>query len=311
MSRKLLIDVDTGVDDAHAIILALSRPNVDVIAITCVAGNTNVDKVCENTLNVLKVCNRMDVPVYRGACKSILGEHLGAPFYHGEDGLGDVLKSNDVDTSIIQSEHAVTAMLRLVGENPGEISIVALAPLTNIALATRIDPHFGEKLKSITIMGGNIDGKGNSTLAAEYNFESDPEAAAIVLKDIKCMINLVSWETNLRHSLPFDWVDKWLSTETEKGRFVHDITQKAIHIQHEWKFSLFWNCDLVAMATAVDEDVILEVDDEHGIVELQGKVTRGQLVVDWMGRLGAKPNIRIIKKIDMDKVCCLFQAMLL
>ncbi|VDI65702.1 uridine nucleosidase [Mytilus galloprovincialis] len=158
-TMKMIIDVDTGVDDASAIMLALSRPEVEVVAITCVNGNVAIDDVCRNTLRVLKVCNRLDIPVYKGAEKSILGEGERASHYHGNDGLGDAQNHEPVDITMIKMEHAVNALLRLVNENPGEITLVALAPLTNIALALRLDPDFGSKLKEVFIMGGNIEGK--------------------------------------------------------------------------------------------------------------------------------------------------------
>lgn len=158
MAEKYIIDVDTGVDDAQAIMLALSRPEVEVVAITCVAGNVNVDQVCLNTLKVLTVCGRLDVKVYKGSNKPLVHEGFEATYFHGLDGLGDAKLDIAVSLDQIQKEHAVTAMLRLVNEYPGEITLVALAPLTNIAIALKQDANFGKKLKKVTLMGGNTQG---------------------------------------------------------------------------------------------------------------------------------------------------------
>uniref|UniRef100_A0AAV2K1Z2 Sodium/hydrogen exchanger n=1 Tax=Knipowitschia caucasica TaxID=637954 RepID=A0AAV2K1Z2_KNICA len=135
MSKKLLLDVDCGVDDAQAIMLALAAPRVDILGITCVHGNTSVENVCKNTLRVLKVCNKLEIPVFKGASKSILGHEVKGENFHGLDGLGDAPDPNAPSVDLIQKEGAVSAMIRIVNENPGEVSLVATAPLTNLALA--------------------------------------------------------------------------------------------------------------------------------------------------------------------------------
>lgn len=158
MVEKLIIDVDTGVDDAQAVMLALSRPDIEVVAITCVAGNVDVDQVCLNTLKVLSVCGRLDIPIYKGCNRPMVGEGFQATHYHGLDGLGDAGLDLGVTLDQVQKEHAVSALLKLVHQYPGELTLVALAPLTNIALALKQDPEFGKKLKRVTIMGGNVQG---------------------------------------------------------------------------------------------------------------------------------------------------------
>ncbi|XP_076105888.1 nucleoside hydrolase-like [Mytilus galloprovincialis] len=129
--------------------LALSRSDVDIFAITCVNGNVDIDNVCRNTLRVLKVCDRLDVR---------------------------------------------------------EITLIALAPLTNISLALRFDPDFGGKLKEVFIMGGNIEGRGNINLCAEFNFYADPEAAYITIQELKCPINILSMEAAEANGI--EWIFK-------------------------------------------------------------------------------------------------------
>ncbi|XP_060573668.1 uncharacterized protein LOC132731491 isoform X4 [Ruditapes philippinarum] len=232
MGEKYIIDVDTGVDDAQAIMLALSRPDIQVVAITCVAGNVDVDQVCVNTLKVLSVCDRLDVrghclvltlsecivviliglfsrrkksvPVYKGANISLVDEGIEATHYHGNDGLGDANLDIEVSLDKIQKEHAVSALLRLVNEYPGEITLVALAPLTNIAIALKQDPDFGKKLRRISIMGGNTQATGRVSPCAEFNFYSDPESAFIVLDRIQKKIMINYYEQNA--GLPWEEV---------------------------------------------------------------------------------------------------------
>ncbi|RXN28025.1 inosine-uridine preferring nucleoside hydrolase-like protein [Labeo rohita] len=155
--KKLLVDVDCGVDDAQAIMMALAAPGVQILGITCVQGNTSVDNVCKNVLRVLKVCNHPEIPVFRGATKSLLGQTISAGDFHGKDGLGDAPHPDAPGLDLVQKEGAVSAMIRIVNENPGEVSLVATAPLTNVALAVKLDPTFPQKLKGLYLMGGNTD----------------------------------------------------------------------------------------------------------------------------------------------------------
>jgi len=115
--------------------------------------------------------------------------------YHGHDGFGDTNHDDEPDLKCVQeSEHAVNALVRIVKSHPGEITLVALGPLTNVAMAMRLDSQFASNLKEIYIMGGNTEGKGNITVSAEFNFHSDPEAAYIVLENTRCPTFVASWE---------------------------------------------------------------------------------------------------------------------
>ncbi|WAR30401.1 YBP2-like protein [Mya arenaria] len=201
--RKLLIDTDAGVDDAQAILMALKCPDVDVIGITCVAGNADAMQVGKNVLRVLQVVNRLDIPVYIGCNEPLLGDKKETSDYHGSDGFGDVPDPEAPDDSLLESEHAVNALMRLSKKHEGELSLVCLAPLTNIAMAIRMDPGIGSRLKHCYIMGGNHHGKGNMTVAAEFNFYFDPEAAYVVLNQLKAHITIVTWETCMEHSIPW------------------------------------------------------------------------------------------------------------
>merc|ERR1719419_1408629 len=156
---RLIIDCDVGTDDAQAVMMALVQPHVDLVAVTTVFGNAPLDNTCINTLRVLKACGRLDIPVYRGAANSLTGRAGVGDGFHGKDGLGDVFlpEVDPVDEGAIEREHAASALARLAAENPGEYTLVATGPLTNLALALHLDPKFGENLKDCFIMGGNGD----------------------------------------------------------------------------------------------------------------------------------------------------------
>ncbi|XP_046404169.1 pyrimidine-specific ribonucleoside hydrolase RihA-like [Ischnura elegans] len=244
-----ILDVDAGSDDAVAIVMAGSKlarckKRLEVVAITCVNGNTNLDNVVVNVLKTLKTMNRLDIPVYRGSPKSILRTPETDNFF-GLDGFGDFDFEDTPDpTDFVQSEHAVKALIRLVNKNPGKINILAVGPLTNIALATRLDPNFMKNVKRIYVLGGATNGKclplllkhikcsngyrgstcmrlstelcyyyfsfitgvGNVKPGVEFNFYMDPNAAEIVLSETARPICLVPWETvKIRSQIFIDW----------------------------------------------------------------------------------------------------------
>lgn len=175
----VILDVDTGVDDALAIILAVRHPALEVKAITCVAGNVSVDKVVSNTLGILELLNRSDIPVARGMSRPILGEARDASHIHGSDGIGEVILP--ATGSSPASVHAVHVMRDAIISASQAVTIVALAPLTNVATMLLMYPEVATRIHRILFMGGAI-GQGNATASAEFNIWHDPEAADIVLR---------------------------------------------------------------------------------------------------------------------------------
>ncbi|XP_064619029.1 nucleoside hydrolase-like isoform X2 [Lineus longissimus] len=311
MVMKLIIDVDTGTDDALAIMVALAQSDVEVLAITCVHGNVRVNEGCRNTLRVLQTCDRLDIPVYKGAAKPLVMKSHPLTHYHGLDGLGDtsIDSASPVDISIIKEEFAAVAMVNLVNKYPGEVTLVALAPLTNLSLAQHLDPEFGKKLKSLLIMGGNITGRGNVSVSGEFNFFSDPEAARNVLMEFECPKQLVSWETCMGHTLDWEWFDRWTSTDTKKAKFVKAFLKSdATRQRDELKLGGFRCCDPQAIACLFYDGCVLESKKCYCTVELNGSLTRGQMVVDWNGVLGQEPNTEIISKINCDLLKNGFEA---
>ncbi|XP_069010237.1 inosine-uridine preferring nucleoside hydrolase isoform X2 [Embiotoca jacksoni] len=308
MSKKLLVDVDCGVDDAQAIMLALAAPNVELLAITCVHGNTTVENVCKNTLRVLQACNKLEIPVFKGAAKPIIGNSISAADFHGQDGLGDAPDPNPPGLDLVQKEGAVSAMIRIINANPGEISLVAMAPLTNLALAVRMDPSLPSKLRGLYIMGGNTESRGNTTVCGEFNFAADPEAAYIVLNDYQCPTYLACWEFTCYSKLSWDFCEAWLAQDTDKARFMARIFRHSFEVSRSERFEKefvagtgFVSCDSYAMAAAVDDSFVVESDCYPVSVELTGTHTRGMMIVDTAGFLKKRHKAFILKKVDMEK----------
>jgi uridine nucleosidase len=177
--RKILIDTDPGIDDAMAIFYALESPELDVVGMTSVFGNAHTSVCTTNALKLLEIAERTDIPVARGVDRPLAMPYRGpVTFVHGDDGQGDVFLSPP--TTLVEPIDAAHFIVRSVMNAPGEITLVALGPLTNIAIALLIEPTLASNLVEIVLMGGNAFGGGNASPAAEANVLNDPEAADIV-----------------------------------------------------------------------------------------------------------------------------------
>ena len=225
------------------------------------------------------------------------GNQFDLPGYHGKDGLGDAKDIKDPDLSLIKQKHAVGALVQLATEHAGHLNIAALGPLTNIALACRMDPAFGKNIKSLSAMGGNKHGKGNHWVSAEFNFGADPEAAHVVLKEMKCHVSLITWELCLEHTMEWDFFYEYVGKDTPKSRFMKKISST---IQEYEAGGPFLTCDPFVVSVIVEPEMVRHGETIHAVVELSGQNTRGQLVVDWRGVLGKQHNVVIIDKIDLD-----------
>lgn len=177
MKRNLILDVDTGVDDAFAILFAARHPDINLLGITCVDGNTNLENVIANTLKTLDAAGAGDIPVARGAARPLIDEPRYAEFAHGNDGLLDMGIAPSVRK--IDRRPAVELLRDLIEGADAPVTLVPLAPLTNVALFLRAFPDTAAKLERIVLMGGSAS-TGNATATAEFNIWHDPEAAAIV-----------------------------------------------------------------------------------------------------------------------------------
>ena len=173
--KKIIIDTDPGIDDAYAIFFALCHPHIDVLALTSVHGNVEVDLAAENALRLAELAGH-DIPVAQGALRPRNGNKAPSPQdIHGKNGLGDV-SVPDFKGRLLD-EHAAATIVRLVRAHPGEVTLVPIGPLTNIALALDLAPDLEEKVAGVTLMGGAAQVAGNITPAAEANIFHDPHAA--------------------------------------------------------------------------------------------------------------------------------------
>ncbi|XP_046403915.1 uncharacterized protein C1683.06c-like isoform X2 [Ischnura elegans] len=307
---KLVMDVDVGNDDAWAIIMAASEYatttlGAELIALTCVDGNTEVDNVVINVLKLLKTMGRLDIPVYRGANRPLL-HYPENDCYYGKDGFGDVdyVDPPKVD-DYLKKEHAVNALIRMVTENPGEITLVALGPLTNVAMATRMDPTFLDKLRRLVVLGGSVRGIGNVLPGVEFNLYYDPHASSIVFNTTNKPICLFPWEAALDSKLTRDWRKNVLGKiDDPRVALLNRTEHMESYTKDFWLIS-----DGFATASVLQPDIIIPsaTDSECGIgkyyvtVETEGVNTKGVVVVDYTNVSMKIANAEIVDRIDREK----------
>jgi purine nucleosidase len=301
---ELIIDTDAGIDDAQAILLALGQPNVEVAAITALSGNVHVDKVVRNVLAILEATGKK-VPVYRGAEHPLLGPAIHAEDYHGSDGLGDAGIPNPQGSA--ESDHAVFALVKMAAEHPGRYTLVTLGPLTNIALAVRIDPAFLDNVANLVIMGGTYAYRGNMNIVAEFNVFADPEAAAVVFSTGK-RATLVSWELSVDHEIPFDEYHDLarLPVPTPQLDFFNRVSDYMVRKMQNTDHRGVPMPDPIAAAVAIDPSLITRSADGEIHVEVTGARTRGQTVINWKG----EPRIKVITEIDTARFWQMMKASL-
>ncbi|HEV7650606.1 MAG TPA: nucleoside hydrolase [Actinophytocola sp.] len=211
------MDTDPGVDDAVAILLACASPELELLGLTTVFGNCAVDVATRNALVLLDVAGRADVPVARGAADPLATPYLGpVPQVHGVDGMGD----GGVSTSPSGSPVAPSAaefLCDTVSAHPGEVTLLAVGPLTNLALALRLRPDLDTLVERVVVMGGNALVPGNATPAAEANMRSDPEAADVVF-GARWPVTMVGLDVTHRVNLRGADIDRLTGAPTPAGR---------------------------------------------------------------------------------------------
>ncbi|XP_052857366.1 uncharacterized protein LOC128265415 [Drosophila gunungcola] len=315
--RYAILDCDGGSDDAWALLLLLHAAEshgIELLAVTTLGcGNTSRENAARNMRRILEACKRTDIPIYLGAVDPLIPvEEDEKKYFHGRDGFGDCLADDCGPVeSFVRPEHAVTAIHDLCRARPKQITVFAVGPLTNLALGfTMYGETFGECFRDIFIMGGNYQGVGNSSRAAEFNFHSDPEAAHTVLLKSRCPITILPWEpcTSKRFNIPINWRLKEFAERAKDAR--HPAITMLNQVEAaQWlpMIELYgidiWNpCDAIVVAACLFEDRLIRKHSTwHATVDLRGTHTRGQMVLDHLREREKYPeNVRIIELVDAE-----------
>jgi purine nucleosidase len=311
MPRRLLIDTDTASDDAVALIMALRAPDVEVLAITTVAGNVNVEQATRNALYTTELCGS-NVPVYRGAAKPMERELEDATWFHGLDGLGD--RGYPVPHKRAQQGDASDAIIDMVSRHPG-LELVTLGPLTNVAQALLRKPEIAAGISRCVVMGGNPCSVGNVTPAAEYNFWTDPEAARIVMRS-GLAIDLIGWHLCRGEAVLGEQdIAQILALDTDVARFAIDCNRHArrAYLEQTGEDGIS-RPEPVAMAIALEASLGTAWSRHYVDVEVASALTRGMSVVDqlniaenprnrgvWAPFLAAEPRTNICWTLDVPR----------
>lgn len=306
--ERLIIDTDPGIDDAQAIMMACAYPDARVEALTVVAGNVGLERTVANACTVLDLM-QADALVFPGCAQGLVHRGENSAYVHGDNGMGGAHLPRSARG--IESEHAALALMRMANEESGELTLVALGPLTNLAVALKLDPDLGRKFKRLVIMGGAVHSMGNTpNLTAEFNIYADPEAAHVVF-DSWPQFDLVDWEATVAHGISLDAIDQWSSIRTERGRFFRDIMKNASQLIAQRVETPRYNAaDPLAMAVALEPAIVSKATSHHVAVELGGHLTRGQTVVDWSNRMGRPANASVVREVDMSRFGELVEAAL-
>lgn len=305
---RIIVDTDPGVDDAHAIMLAFAHSGARVEAITTVAGNVGLDRTTANACTVLDALGipPEQTPIFAGCDRALVSADSRAAHVHGDDGLGN--SHYPPSARRVEKEHAALALIRMATQSPGEITLVAIGPLTNLALATRLDPSLPQKFKRLVVMGGAIRGTGNMpNPSTEFNIYTDPEAAAIVFQSWPGLW-LLSWETTLNYAISSEQVQEMLDAGTPKAQFFRRITEHTLEFVRQRGRTGLFAPDPLAMAVAVQPDLVTKSDLRPVAVELQGSHTRGETTVDWFGLTRRQPNVNIVLELDYDRFWKMMRA---
>lgn len=315
MTTPILIDTDPGIDDALAVLLALGSPEVSVEAITTVAGNVDVDLATANVFRILDVARPDRRPlVARGAAAPLAGPLLTSALVHGEDGLGNLGRLLDPDgrprypepLHDLQTLDGAEMILETSDRFAGRLIVVALGPLTNIALALRREGGRLARAARIVVMGGAVSVPGNVTATAEFNMHVDPEAAAEVFAS-GLPIELVPLDVTRQTAVTSrDLRSALRSLGGRTARFIEDFTAHGFDFETQRGDGTMALHDPLAVGVAVDPSLVI-LESLHVAVECQGSLTRGMTVADRRPHRGTPPaTCRAAVKVDAPRFLRLF-----
>ena len=296
MPIPFILDTDTAQDDCVAILLGVLDEIADLRAVTMVAGNVGFDQQTENALMTLSVAGALgEVPVYLGCRRPMVREWVSAENVHG-DGVGGL--SMDTEGVAVEHEHAVDALVRLTAEEPGKLNVVAIGPLTNIAMAVVKDPDFPSRVNQLFIMGGSNNARGNITAAAEFNFYVDPDAAKIVF-GAGFDIIVVPWEPLTVRDAIFSRDQMALigGQGTPVATFFRHVCETTLEFDESVGIPGSSHPDSLTVAIMLHPELVTKSAAYAVDIEADSELTRGYSAMSW-GIHGLEPNARVIEQVD-------------
>jgi len=297
-AQRVIIDTDTAGDDTQALLLAALSDRIEIEAVTICAGNVDFDDQVRNAKYALQLADHEEVPVYEGARSPLVKSHETADHIHGEGGLGGRF---DPTVDIASADgFAPDTIVEMARANPGELSLVCIAPLTNVALALQREPNLNDLLDEVWIMGGNVNCLGNVTPAAEYNFWVDPDAATIVMRELDS--TLVDWGLTMRDAMfGTDTLTELTAAadESKYAEFFATITRSVREHNRDWlDRDVTTQPDALVSALLIDPALTEEAGTYHVDVDEREGMTRGYSMVDETGFTDGDARTRVIESVD-------------
>lgn len=300
---KWIIDTDPVIDDAAALIASLKLGILDVVGITAVHGNVDLDLTVRNALKLVELLDS-PVPVYRGCERALLEIARRSPEYHGDDGFGNTHLSAPARTP--ESSHAVDFIIDTAHHLKGGLSILTLGPLTNLAVALAKDRSIAREIAAIVMMGGTSRARGNTSAVAEFNVFADPEAAQLVFQS-GIPVKMVPWETCMDAMLGPEVVAAARESKNPAGRAFSKAAEMVVsRIKARVGTEGLLLCDLVAAALAMDDSVAVERRVARIDVETGGTYSRGLTVIDERPESAGRATVEVCLSCDKSKVQDMF-----
>lgn len=290
MTRRILLDTDPGIDDSLAILLTLASPELSLEGLSVVHGNCSLEQATINALSMLELAGASHIPVLRGCSLPLVQPSLLAPETHGETGLG--YAQIPAPTVRPQPQHAVDFLIEKILSAPGEYTLAAIGPLTNVAMAIRKEPRIIPAIQEMVIMGGAIRHQGNTTPLAEFNTYVDPHAAHIVFHS-GAPITLVPLDVTYQCILTPADVTRLLKIDSPITRFIADSTR--FYMEFHDSYQKIEGCvinDPLALALTFAPD-LCEYEEHYVDVDIQGGVSMGKTFADFYHMTGKPANMKI------------------
>ena len=295
--RRIILDTDPGIDDALAFLLLAASPEISLEAITVIHGNTTVDKCAKNALLIAELCNLVNVPIARGASEPLVKTLSVAEETHGDGGLGYAVLPEPVLK--LSAMPAVELIINLVHKYPGEITLLCIGPMTNLALAILRDPSIVPLIKDVVSMGGTIHAPGNATPSSEYNVFCDPHAFDVVIR-AGMAFTLVPLDVTYECLFKKRHMDRIQSKNPSVRKFIDDSTR--FYMEFHDEYQSIDGCainDPLAAALLIKPDLV-EYFDYHVTVELKGDHNVAKTSADHFKATGKAPNSKVAMKVDVE-----------
>jgi purine nucleosidase len=306
---RVLIDTDPGIDDAMALLLALRSPELDVAGVSVVQGNVGVEAGSMNALRILQLAGRGDVPVAAGPDMPLVRQPRRSEIVHGTDGLADLGLALPDGKAL--DEYGPAFIVRVLEASEEPTTIIALGPLTNLAIVLLSAPHVISRIERIVLMGGSVRWEGNITPAAEYNIHEDPEAASIVFRS-PVPTTMVGLNVTMRTIMRKEQCERLASSDDEVERLVGRLGLHIVRIYERfYRIPGFALHDPLAVGAAVDPSLV-RTERRHVLVDLSPGPTAGQTLVDFWGipEPWGEPNADVALEVDADRFLELFDRRL-